>query len=89
MTSPEFLQKLQTSMRHALPASVFFHGANRRPVHMPTNLASTGFVYVRVDAHRSPLQRSYSGPFRILETYDKYFVLDINGKADSVSVDVS
>ena len=37
MTSPEFLEKLQTS-------SVLFHGANHRPVHSPTNLSSTGFV---------------------------------------------
>lgn len=86
VTSPEFLQQLQTSMRHILPAPVLFHGANHLPVHMPTNLASTGFVYVR-DAHRSPLQRPYSGPFRILEKHEKYFVLDMNGKTDSVSVD--
>ena len=45
------------------------------------------FVYVRVDSHRKPLQRLYDGPFRVISTGDKIFVLDINGRQEKISVD--
>ena len=45
------------------------------------------FVYVRVDAAKSPLVRPYTGPFRVLERGEKFFILDLNGKRDSVSID--
>ena len=54
---------------------------------MPASLASTGYVYVRHDAHRTPLQRPYDGPFKILEAHDKYYVLEMNGRHDSVSIE--
>uniref|UniRef100_A0A1X7TCF1 Uncharacterized protein n=1 Tax=Amphimedon queenslandica TaxID=400682 RepID=A0A1X7TCF1_AMPQE len=33
------------------------------------------------------LEQPYDGPFKVLSRDDKYFVLDINGKEDTVSVD--
>ncbi|KAK7504021.1 hypothetical protein BaRGS_00004753 [Batillaria attramentaria] len=80
-----FLKALQRSMRTALPPAPTYHGKQR--VYMPSNLASTGFVYVRHDAHRHPLQRPYDGPFRIIDTNDKFYTLDINGRSEKVSVD--
>ena len=61
-----------------------FHGG--RSTYKPDNLASTGYVYVRHDAHCGPLQRPYDGPFKILEVHEKYYVLDMNGRHDSVSI---
>jgi len=83
---PEFLQHLKRSMQEILPAPVRYHGS--RPSQVPTNLSSTGFVYVR-DDRRAPgaLARPYSGPFRIIEAKDKYFILDLHGRPDSVSID--
>ena len=81
----EFLQHLQDTMRTALPTPPKFHGG--QPTYKPHNLAATGFVYVRHDAHRGPLQRPYKGPFKILETAKKHFILDIDGRRDTVSVD--
>ena len=80
-----FLRSLQTSMNNALPPPVKNHSS--QPTYMPNTLSSTGYVYVRVDGHRTPLQRPYTGPFRIISTSDKYFTLDINGRSDNVSID--
>ena len=80
-----FLRQLQGYMQKALPPPPTYHGAQQ--AHVPANLSSTGYVYVRRDGYRKPLTRPYSGPHRILETGDKFFVLDINGKRDTVSVD--
>ena len=83
--STEFLRNLQGYMRTALPPPPNYHGAQRDQV--STNLSSTGYVYVRRDGYRKPLTRPYSGPHRILETGEKFFILDLNGKRDSVTVD--
>ena len=83
--SSEFLRQLRDNMRTVLPPAHEFHG--KRSAYTPDSLASTGYVYVRHDAHRKPLQRPYDGPFKILEVHEKYYVLDINGRHDSVSVD--
>ena len=45
------------------------------------------FVYVRVDSHKKPLQRPHDGPFRIISTGNKFFMLDINGRQEKISVD--
>ena len=83
--SSEFLHQLQDNMRTVLPPTHEFHGG--LSAYKPDNLASTGWVYVRHDAHHSPFQRPYDGPFKILETHEKYYVLDMNGHHDSVSID--
>ncbi len=70
---------------HCVP--LYPHLLNSMASTRPHNLAATGFVYVRHDAHRGPLQRPYAGPFKILETAEKHFILDINGRWDAVSVD--
>ena len=80
-----FLKHLQQTMRTALPPAPVYHG--KTPVYVPSNLASTGFVYVRNDAHRHPLQRPYDGPYRIINTNDKFYTLDIKGRSEKVSVD--
>ena len=51
------------------------------------NLETCTHVYVRIDAVKPSLTRPYTGPFRVLKRSPKYFILDINGKHDRVSVD--
>ena len=63
---------------------------SEHPTYKPNNLAATGFVYVRHDAHHGPHAASlyiYKGPFKILDTGEKHFTLDINGCPDTVSID--
>ena len=54
--------------------------------YLPDALQNGAFVFVRHDAHRTPLQCTY-GPFRVLERNFKYFTPDLHGKWDTVSVD--
>lgn len=83
--SSAFIADLRHRMRNALPPPVLHHTLPNTSV--PSGLANTGFVFVRVDSHKSPLQRPYRGPYRILATKEKFFTLDIDGKADNVSLD--
>ena len=76
--STDFLRNLQEKMRTIHPPPPIFHGSQAGQV--PANLASADYVFLRNDAHRGPLQRPYSGPFRVIERYDKYFVVEVNGR---------
>jgi hypothetical protein len=80
-----FVDNLRRSMRELQPPPPLHHGAH--PTNVSANLASTGWVYVRIDARTPALTRPYRGPYKVLETGDKAFLLDINGKPDYVSVD--
>ena len=55
--------------------------------YVPKDLMAAGYVFIRHDAHRSPLQAPYDGPFRVLEAGPKSFVVDMGGKKERVSVD--
>lgn len=86
-TSPssEFLRSLQEQMHKTFPSPPRFHGSPSSQV--PKNLATTGYVYIRKDGHKGPLQRPYSGPYKVLETSNKYFAVEINGRRENVTVD--
>ena len=85
LIAPGFLSDLQETMRKLQPHPPKYHGT--RPVYRPNNLGHTGYVYVRHDAHKTPLQRPYSGPYRIIKAEDKYFEIDMNGRKERVTVD--
>ncbi len=64
---------------------------SRRPLHSSchpdSSLRSATHVFVRHDAVRKPLQPLYDGSYRVLDRYDRFYTLDLNGRTDSVSVD--
>lgn len=55
--------------------------------HMPISLQNAKFVFVRIDAHRGPLQRPYSGPYEVVKPGTKTFVIKMGGRDETVSVD--
>jgi len=54
---------------------------------VPADLFNSQFVFVRRDAHRSPLQRQYDGTYKVPEHGSKAFTLDFRGFPRLVSVD--
>ena len=72
-------------MRQLTPSPPSHHG--QRPSKVPENLGSTGFVYIRRDDHRGPLERPYKGPYRIIETAEKFYTVDVDGHLEKISID--
>ena len=85
VANAEFLNNLREEVAALRPTPTSRHGDTRCKV--PENLYDAQYVFVRHDAHRSPLRRVYDGPFHVLERNEKYFILDMGGKKDSVSID--
>jgi len=80
-----FLSQLRARVGTLVPVPTVQHGNTRSSV--PSDLHSSCFVFVRRDAHRTPLERPYEGPFRVLQRSPKTFQLDIGGRTETVSVD--
>jgi cleavage and polyadenylation specificity factor subunit 1 len=80
-----FVTNLKTVMSTVRPVKAEYHGVESNLV--PSSLFKTSHVYVRHGAHRTPLQAPYDGPFRVVERNPKFFLLDLNGKEDFVSID--
>lgn len=63
-------------IHHCLPQS-----------YVPKDLRSAGYVFVRHDAHRSPLQPPCVGTFRVFKVGPKTFRVDMRGCCKEVSMD--
>lgn len=64
------------AVHHCLPQS-----------YVPRNLMSAEYVFIRHDAHRSPLQAPYDGPFRVLQAGPRFFRVMLGANEEMVSVD--
>ena len=79
-----FLPALRKKVCQLVPIPMVHH---RVPVsYVPPSLQTCRFVFVRRDAHRSPLQRPYEGPFQVLEAGPKTFKVRM-GNRTKVSID--
>ena len=79
-----FADRLRRTMHELKPTPSRFQPHNAL---IPKDLHSCSHVYVRHDAVRKPLQPPYDGPFKVLRRMDKYFVLDIKGREQTISLD--
>nr|CDS32283.1 gag pol polyprotein [Hymenolepis microstoma] len=73
---PGFRSVLQTPAR-----------SNDKPTQTLKDLSTCPFTFVRMDTVKKPLQPPYDGPYKVLKRRPKYFILDLNGTKDSVSID--
>ena len=56
--------------------------------YIPKDLKKCSHVWVRIDRVKKPLEAPYTGPFKVLERYDKFFILLYsNDSRQSVSID--
>ena len=60
---------------------------NTRNTFVDQSLFSASYVLIRRDSVKKPLEQLHDGPFKVLSCTDKYYILDINGKQDTVSID--
>ena len=59
----------------------------QRNSYVSVALSTATHVFIRNDAVRKPLQPPYDGPYPVVKRTDKHFVVDINGRKDTVSID--
>ena len=83
---PEVFQRLGDKAGAGVFSPVAAHHCLPRS-YVPKNLMSAKYVFIRHDAHRSPLQAPYDGPFRVLEAGHKSFLVEMGTGQDRVSVD--
>lgn len=80
-----FLQRLRDHFSHVRPAAT----RTQQPAttFVSPHLSSAAKVFVRRDALRKSLQPPYTGPYNVLERAPKHFVIDCNGRRETVSID--
>ena len=54
--------------------------------HIPPAFSTTTHAFIRVNKHRQPLTKPYTGPFKILRRRSHSYKLDINGKPDWIAL---
>ena len=79
-----YMSRLRQVMQHLRPPPP---RQTSRDSFVSDHLSSCSHVFVHHDAVRKPLQAPYDGPYQVLERHPKYFLLDINGKQKTVSID--
>lgn len=81
----EWVKQLKDDMKSVKARKVTRHGQTQ--VYVPKELRESSFVFVRDDAVRASLQPPYKGPFQVVSRSEKTFVINVNGKQKTISVD--
>ena len=64
---PVLVSDLRQRIRQLRPIAPDWYGGQTRRNYVPRELSTATHVFVRVDAHRRPLQAPYQGPFKVVE----------------------
>ncbi|XP_029657312.1 uncharacterized protein LOC115231430, partial [Octopus sinensis] len=78
------VHRLRTSMSQLSPSDPRQQNVVSR---VPKDINTWTHVFVRNDGIPSQLRPPYSGPYKVIKREPKYFVLDIGGKRNTVSID--
>ena len=81
----DILPALREKVASFLPVPTSQHGTSSSSV--PRTLRLWQYVFIRRDIHKSPLERPYEGPFKVIRAATKTFTLDRGGNLETVSVD--
>ena len=65
LDASQHIRQLREKVRALVPIPISQHGPV--PTSVPRNLQQTKFVFLRRDDHRTPLQRPYEGPFKVIQ----------------------
>lgn len=81
-----FIEDFRQHMRQVKPVPTTHH-IKKRPFQFK-DLYSCSHVFVRSDAVKKPLERPYTGPFKVLERVsDKVIALEINGRQQHIAIE--
>lgn len=81
----EFVKNFKSAMSEVRPQDPVYHDKAKVFVH--PQLSNAKHVFIRIDAHKKPLQAPYKGPYEVVERGEKVFKVNIDGKTDTVSID--
>ena len=81
----EHMRKMREMAGRLVPAPDAWHG-NKRP-YESEKLWDAEYVFIRRDAAQGPLQKPYTGPYRVLKKEAKYFTVLCGEREENVSVD--
>lgn len=82
----EFITQFRSAMKKVRPAAPTHH-SNGHKFFVQKAMNDASHVFIRNDTVRTPLQRPYDGPFKIVSRKDKHYKIDINGKHTNISID--
>ena len=81
----EDVTRLRRIVRKFAPCKQTYRPSGRH--YVPRDLYKTKYVFLRTDAHKSPLTPPYSGPYEVIERKERAFLLRIKVASDWVSID--
>ena len=84
-SSPNNLDTLRSQVQSFLPKATSNHGRCTSQIH--SSLLTSKYVFIRCDSLRKPLQRPYSGPYKVLERKEKTFLVNMSGRSEHISID--
>lgn len=84
-TESEFIGHLRSTMAQLKPVNTAHHCADK--VFIQKDLKTCSHVFLRDDTVKAPLKAPYDGPFHVLDRNDKNYIIDVNGKRITVTID--
>ncbi|GAB1860848.1 hypothetical protein CAJAP_01927 [Camponotus japonicus] len=81
----DFVKELRQHLRELRPTKVSCHGRGKTFVFK--DLVISEEVFVRHDGLKQPLQQPYDGPYKVIKRAEKTFVVRMNGRDVTVSID--
>jgi len=80
-----FVQQLKAAFEYLRPSSVERHGDSK--IFIFKDLSTASHVFIRHDGQKRPLEQPYSGTYRVVHRSEKWFVVSVNGRDKTISVD--
>ena len=80
-----FVKELREYMQSLRPSGPARHGESK--IFIFKDLATTEQVFVRHDGPKHLLQHPYDGPYKVVQRNDRTFVVEVNGRNVTISID--
>ncbi|XP_036362146.1 uncharacterized protein LOC118765014 [Octopus sinensis] len=79
-----YIHRLHAHMSHLSPNALHLQ---KTDTYIPLDINQWMYVFIQNDGIPSQICPPYSGPYRVLQRREKYFVVNMNGKPNTISND--